>query len=378
MKANRNNSYLSNLITKYNTIIYILNFIPNFKTLLRFVRCYIKVNLLKRNQLRFVELFVTLACNARCDFCSNGLYTRNDKQLSLEKYLSIIDECASLDVPVICMLGGEPLLNKHIDQMVKRISSHGIISMITTNGSLLTEDRIKELAQNGLTAITCSLQSLDEEKHDASVKLKVSYKRIFQAREYCRKYGVHFGLITVVSHKDFVDGTFDRLINFALDEKIPLCLNPLLPVGSAHDKKEDLLHYEDVQKLNKLSKENVWISTHLTNNFFGFGCPAGNSYVGVYASGEMFPCFFIPVSLGNVQEMTLKEAWEKACRSPLFAKRHKMCYVGTSKEFICNYLDPIFKSDRIPMPIEEHPLWRDQQLPDLKISDVKDAIEYKE
>ena len=60
--------FFKNLSTKYHTIIFTLKFIPSFKAFMRFVRCYLRVNLLKKNQIRFVEIFVTLACNARCDF----------------------------------------------------------------------------------------------------------------------------------------------------------------------------------------------------------------------------------------------------------------------------------------------------------------------
>jgi len=368
---------LENFLTKCRAIIYVMKMIPNFKVFLRFFRGYLRVNLLGKDQIRFVEIFVTLACNARCDFCSNGLFTEKEGKVSLEKYLSIIDECAGLNVPAICLIGGEPLLYKHLNKLIERIDSHGILSMISTNGYLLTEEKVRELAKCGLTNITVSLHSIDEQKHDSMVKLEGAYQRIFRAKEYCKEYNINFSLAAVVSHKDFIDGGFDRLVNFAIKRKMFLSINALIPTGYASTKKEDLLTFEDVEKLNRISKKSLYISTHLTNNFFGFGCPAGNAYLGVNATGEIFPCFFIPVSLGNVQEMSLRQAWEKACQSPLFTKKHKMCYAGVSREFICNYLDPIFAFENIPIPIEKHPLYNsDNQLPDLKIADVREAIKY--
>ena len=118
--------FFKNLSTKYHTIIFTLKFIPSFKAFMRFVRCYLRVNLLKKNQIRFVEIFVTLACNARCDFCSNGLFTEKKGNISLEKYLDIIDQCAELDVPVVCLIGGEPLLYNDLNTLIKRISYHGM------------------------------------------------------------------------------------------------------------------------------------------------------------------------------------------------------------------------------------------------------------
>lgn len=108
------------------------------------------------------------------------------------------------------------------------------------------------------------------------------------------------------------------------------------------------------------------------------GYPAGNAYVGVSASGELLPCFFIPISLGNVNRVSLEQAWEKACQSPLFCKKHKMCYAGTGREFVCGYLEPIFESGRVPMPIEDHPRFEPSLagIPDLAIADVEADAEY--
>src|SRR3989338_9011545 len=164
----------------------------------------------------------------------------------------------------------------------------------------------------------------------AAVLLNKTYG-LYKVKDYCKKYGLDFSIASVASHQDFSDGTFDRMIDFAEKEKIYLTVNPIIPTGYASTKQELLLNSEDVKKLNKISKKSIYVSTHLTNNYFGFGCPAGNAYIGVNVTGEMFPCFFIPVSLGNVQNMSLRQAWEKACSSPLFTKRHKMCYAAYSR-----------------------------------------------
>ena len=324
-------SFFDNLITKYYTALFVLKLIPNFKIFKRFVRGYFRVNFLKKEQIRFVEIFVTLACNAKCDFCSNGLFTKKVGILSLEKYLDIIDQCAKLDVPVIGLIGGEPMLYKGINDLVKRAKYHGIYSILATNGTLLNETKVKELADLGLNNITISIHSLDSNKHDSILKIKGAYENAFKVKDYCKKYGLDFSMASVASHQDFSDGTFDRMIDFAEKEKIYLTVNPIIPTGYASTKQELLLDSEDVKKLNEISRRSIYVSTHLTNNYFGFGCPAGNAYIGVNVTGEMFPCFFIPVSLGNVQNMSLRQAWEKACSSPLFTKRHKMCYAAYSR-----------------------------------------------
>ena len=75
--------------------------------------------------------------------------------------------------------------------------------------------------------------------------------------------------------------------------------------------------------------------------------------------------------------MSIKTAWKKACKSPLFNKKHKMCYAGVSREFVYDYLDPIFEHKKVPIPIEKHPLCNGGRLTDLKIKNVKKSCELK-
>jgi MoaA/NifB/PqqE/SkfB family radical SAM enzyme len=327
---------------------------------------FCKVNFFKQDQIRFVEIFVTLACNARCDFCSNGLYSFKSSSLELADYLKIIDECAELNVPIIALIGGEPLLYKDLEALISRIHSHGIIPAIATNGYLLTKDKMKILAACGLKMVVCSIHSTIPSVHDQTYKLKDSFRHLFEVKEYCDAYGIQFGLATVIKHSDFPNDNFRQLVELAVSSKISLSINPLIPTGYALDKQDELLNENEFAQINELSRYNPYISTHLTNNYFGFGCPAGNSYLTVLPSGEIMPCFFFPVSLGNVKEMTLRQAWEKARQSPLFQKKYPTCFAGLDKEFISEYLRPIFSSDCIPLPLEKHPLY------DEKIQGLKD------
>jgi MoaA/NifB/PqqE/SkfB family radical SAM enzyme len=251
------------------------------------------------------------------------------------------------------------------------------MAAIVTNGSLLNEARIRELAESGLSMLTCSVLSLNTEEHDRIMGLPGCFENIMKARAHCRRYDIHYSLATVVSHKHFVDGEFQRFVDFAAANKVPIFINAMVPT-TVRDQCDDLLTEDDVETLNSVTRKSVYVSTHLTTNFFGFGCPAGNAYLGVNVSGEVLPCFFFPVSLGNIQEVTLRTAWKRACRSPLFSRRHKMCYAAVSREFVYDYLNPVFERESFPIPIEEHPRYDQEMggLADLRCADVCEAICY--
>ena len=66
----------------------------------------------------------------------------------------------------IRITGGEPLLRKNIDKLIYKLKAEVMIDniSITTNGSLLTENKISLLKESGLDSITLSLDTLDENK----------------------------------------------------------------------------------------------------------------------------------------------------------------------------------------------------------------------
>lgn len=363
------------LITTWNTARAAWGLIPDVAAFLRFLRGFLRVRLLGREQLRFVEIFTTLSCNARCAFCSTAGFTDRDRRIPLAAALDVIDQCADLDVPVVCLIGGEPLLYPDLTALVRRIRSHGMLSMVATNASLLSEEKVAELADAGLTNVTASLLAAEPALHDERMGLPGSWARLFQARERCRRRGVSFSLATVVAHADFLDGTFERLVALAHRERMALSVNPLIPSGPGAPPGEALLQLDDVRRLDAVARRSRYVSTHLTNNFFGFGCPAGNGYLGVSVTGEILPCFFMPISLGNVASVTLRQAWLRALHSPLFARRHRMCYAGVSREFQARYLAPVFAGGRVPIPVEEHPLYDARiVLPDLQLGEVAAAV----
>ena len=357
----------------------VLRMSPNWPAFARMARGYLRVNLLRKQQLRFVELIITQACNGRCRICSNSLYNKRAQDvLPPERWLSLIDECAELDVPVVCLLGGEPLLAKHLNSYISRIREHSMMAMVASNGVLATREKIRELKQAGMHELVVSLLSPDPAEHDEMLGIPGAFEKAQRAHEYCRQEGVIFAYATVLSHKAFTDGTFDRFVEMAESKKVGLGINPLIPTGAARDMTDDMLTCEDFKRLNEKSSYSAYISTHLTNNYFGFGCPAGNSYLGVNATGEILPCFFFPVSLGSAADSTLREAWDKTRRSTLFTCRHKMCYLAASKEAHHNHLRPIFADGRVPMPLEAHPKYDPTTgaLANITASSLEEAVSY--
>ena len=92
----------------------------------------------------------TGGCNFRCPFCHNAsLVTRpaDVEEISLESFFSYISKRSGL-LDGVCITGGEPLLNKDIDDFIKRIRELGLLIKLDTNGAF--PERLEYLLDNGL------------------------------------------------------------------------------------------------------------------------------------------------------------------------------------------------------------------------------------
>ena len=142
----------------------------------------------------YLRISVTDRCNFRCSYCMpSDIFNKDYKYISQDKILSyeeIIDTCKVLKkigLKKIRITGGEPLLRKNIDKLIYKLKTEVMIDSvsITTNGSLLTANKIVLLKNSGLDSITLSLDTLDEKKisYINGAKKYISLKPILESIE---------------------------------------------------------------------------------------------------------------------------------------------------------------------------------------------------
>jgi MoaA/NifB/PqqE/SkfB family radical SAM enzyme len=74
--------------------------------------------------------------------------------------LARIDRLAALGTSVVAFSGGEPLLHPELDDLIRRIRSHGMMAGLITNGFLLSEERIRALNEAGLDYLQISIDNV--------------------------------------------------------------------------------------------------------------------------------------------------------------------------------------------------------------------------
>jgi len=92
----------------------------------------------RAGKLRQVSIDLTYRCNLRCEICSLWRIKPEDvDELTLDEWLRVIDEFAEMGVREIGLIGGEPTIVKGFVDIMRRIKSHKMKLVVTTNATTL-------------------------------------------------------------------------------------------------------------------------------------------------------------------------------------------------------------------------------------------------
>ncbi len=109
-------------------------------------------------------------CNLSCTYCNE--FDDFSKPVALEEMFRRVDGLAALGTTIITISGGEPLMHPQLEEIIRRIRSHGILAGLITNGYLLTPPRIELLNQAGLDHLQISIDNvLPDEVSKKSLKV---------------------------------------------------------------------------------------------------------------------------------------------------------------------------------------------------------------
>jgi cyclic pyranopterin phosphate synthase len=120
--------------------------------------------------LRDLRISVTDRCNFRCVYCMPKEVFGRDYRFLPRRELLTFEEIervsrvfVGLGVHKLRITGGEPLVRRDLETLIGRLAELGDLDLtLTTNGALLAA-KAQALADAGLTRVTVSLDSLDDE-----------------------------------------------------------------------------------------------------------------------------------------------------------------------------------------------------------------------
>lgn len=149
--------------------------------------------------LRDLRVSVTDRCNFRCTYCmpkelfgADHAFLPHASLLTFEEIARLARLFAQLGVTKLRLTGGEPLVRKDIERLVAMLApTPGITDIsLTTNGSLLTAAKARQLKDAGLRRITISLDALDDATFKAMNGVGFPVGRVLDAIDHARAAGL--------------------------------------------------------------------------------------------------------------------------------------------------------------------------------------------
>lgn len=145
--------------------------------------------------LRDLRISLTDRCNFRCTYCmprhlfgSEHIFLPKKELLDFDEIERLARLAAGLGVSKLRLTGGEPLLRRDLDVLVRQLAAiDGIDDIcLTTNGSLLTAERARELRAAGVNRVTLSLDALDDDVFKAINDVGFSVAKVLSAIDNAR------------------------------------------------------------------------------------------------------------------------------------------------------------------------------------------------
>lgn len=135
---------------------------------------------------------VIAGCNSDCDFCYNVWKDGREYphgELKLPQIKEIFD-LTLFGVPAtdVFLTGGEPLLRRDLEDIIRYFRSKKLHVSVCTNGLLLSEERLKSLIEAEAESFHISLLSHDKNTHNRLCRNPLSFDRACEAIVNIRKF----------------------------------------------------------------------------------------------------------------------------------------------------------------------------------------------
>lgn len=196
----------------------------------------------------YLRISVTDRCNYRCVYCMppEGVPSLSHSEiLTYDEIIRVAGIMADLGIKKIKITGGEPLLRKNVDYLIKALKSiEGVEELsLTTNGFLL-EEKLPNLIDAGVDAVNVSLDTLDEKRY-AKLSRGGELSAVLSGIQALISSPIKVKINAVAMTESKVDVL--ALAEYAKNQKIDLRFIELMPIGLA--KNLDFLSEAEIMKL---------------------------------------------------------------------------------------------------------------------------------
>lgn len=267
----------------------------------------------------------TNACNLYCKHCYRDSGARAEEELNTAEGRALIDEIAAAGFKIMIFSGGEPLMRDDIHELVRYAAGRGLRPVLGSNGTLITPETARRLKEAGAMAVGISLDSTDPARHDDFRSSPGAWQGAVDGMRACLEAGLPFQVHTTVL--DWNSGEIEALTDLSVE------LGArghhvffMVPTGRAVNIETETLRareYEDLIRriIKKQGQVDIELKPTCAPQFmriarqlgvdmrFSRGCLAGTAYCIINPRGDVQPCAYLDIPLGNVREIPFSRIW---------------------------------------------------------------------
>ncbi len=292
----------------------------------------------------------TRKCNLNCKHCySNARAAASSKELTTKEALTVVDQLADFGVVALAFSGGEPLARKDFFKVAKHAVDSGLYVSLATNGTLLNKQTTRKLKEIGLNYVEISLDGSSPEVHDEFRGVKGAFEMTVAGLKNCVEEDLCASIAVTATKRNFKDvpkilelaenlgaerfalfnfvpvGRGAELVSQDLspeerEEKLLFLLNKLLNdpkvtilatapqlarVAVTHQQNRE---GEILMPMAHMQTTKVSSKAKILADFIG-GCGAGRLYCSISPEGNVQPCVFLPIKVGDLKKEKFGEIW---------------------------------------------------------------------
>ena len=275
---------------------------------------------------RLVAWELTRRCNLHCGHCrANAESGAFADELSLDEGKRLLDEISSMCRPILILTGGEPLLCPWLFDIVAHARGKGMKPVLGTNGTLVDARTASRLAEAGVRRISVSIDFPDAARHDGFRGEKGAFDAAVRGIREARAAGIEVQINSTVTamNRTLLPELHDLAASLGA-----VAFHPFLfvPTGRGHGLAgAELSPGECEEALTQICSLDESSSIEFKPTDApqykrilrqcgkdpgrGRGCLAGTGFSFIGSRGDVKPCGYFDLSLGNVREKPFGEIW---------------------------------------------------------------------
>jgi radical SAM protein with 4Fe4S-binding SPASM domain len=292
----------------------------------------------------------THKCNLSCKHCYSDSGVTREAELSTQEAIAVVDQLADAGVTALAFSGGEPLTRKDFFEVANHAVNRGLYVSVATNGTLLTREMARKLKQIKIHYVEISIDGATALTHDMFRGVPGAFDKAVNGIRNCVAEDLCACIATTATKSNLEE--MPAIVDLA--EEIGaerFTYFNFIPTGRGKEHYNQDLSPEEREKLmryllNRMSKgckttilttapqlarvalqcqgprgtgEVTMSMAHMQTakvskkamplaDFIG-GCGAGRLYCSLSPQGDVHPCVFFPVNVGNLKTEKFQDIW---------------------------------------------------------------------